>query len=112
MSPLPQTPNSSGPLSPSALKSEKRASSPAAQIKVRRGSTVGSDQRAVIDRCDVTPVQSQPKESGGEKCELRVYEGKNTRITSSAGSSRSERMEIWKLLKQRSALRPALFTVN
>lgn len=34
MTPLPQVPNSSGPLSPSALKSEKRASSPVAQIKV------------------------------------------------------------------------------
>uniref|UniRef100_A0A3B4WQP9 SRY-box transcription factor 6 n=1 Tax=Seriola lalandi dorsalis TaxID=1841481 RepID=A0A3B4WQP9_SERLL len=37
MAPLPQAPNSSGPLSPSALKSEKRASSPVAQIK--EGST-------------------------------------------------------------------------
>lgn len=34
MAPLPQAPNSSGPLSPSALKSEKRASSPVAHIKV------------------------------------------------------------------------------
>nr|XP_020449054.1 transcription factor SOX-6-like isoform X2 [Monopterus albus] len=33
MAPLPHAPNSSGPLSPSALKSEKRASSPVAQIK-------------------------------------------------------------------------------
>ncbi|TKS73938.1 Transcription factor [Collichthys lucidus] len=33
MTPLPQAPNSSGPLSPSALKSEKRASSPVVQIK-------------------------------------------------------------------------------
>uniref|UniRef100_UPI003AB064B0 transcription factor SOX-6-like n=1 Tax=Centroberyx gerrardi TaxID=166262 RepID=UPI003AB064B0 len=38
MAPLPQAPNSSGPLSPSALKSEKRASSPIAQIK-EEGST-------------------------------------------------------------------------
>ncbi|XP_022611919.1 transcription factor SOX-6-like isoform X1 [Seriola dumerili] len=38
MAPLPQAPNSSGPLSPSALKSEKRASSPVAQIK-EEGST-------------------------------------------------------------------------
>nr|XP_033490496.1 transcription factor SOX-6-like [Epinephelus lanceolatus] len=38
MASLPQAPNSSGPLSPSALKSEKRASSPVAHIKsfVRR----------------------------------------------------------------------------
>lgn len=35
MTPLPQAPNSSGPLSPCALKSEKRASSPVAQIKVK-----------------------------------------------------------------------------
>lgn len=35
MAPLPQAPNSSGPLSPCALKSEKRASSPVAQIKVK-----------------------------------------------------------------------------
>ena len=34
MTPLPQAPNSSSPLSPSALKSEKRASSPVAQVKV------------------------------------------------------------------------------
>uniref|UniRef100_A0A7N9ALN4 SRY-box transcription factor 6 n=1 Tax=Mastacembelus armatus TaxID=205130 RepID=A0A7N9ALN4_9TELE len=33
MAPLPQAPTSSGPLSPSALKSEKRASSPVSQIK-------------------------------------------------------------------------------
>ncbi|KAM4573260.1 transcription factor SOX-6-like isoform 3-T3 [Odontesthes bonariensis] len=33
MAPLPQAPNSSGPLSPSNLKSEKRASSPVTQIK-------------------------------------------------------------------------------
>ncbi|XP_029952483.1 transcription factor SOX-6-like isoform X2 [Salarias fasciatus] len=38
MAPLPQAPNSSGPLSPSTLKSEKRASSPVAQIK-EEGST-------------------------------------------------------------------------
>ncbi|XP_074534236.1 transcription factor SOX-6-like [Halichoeres trimaculatus] len=38
MTPLPQAPNSSGPLSPSALKSEKRASSPVSQIK-EEGST-------------------------------------------------------------------------
>ncbi|XP_044048567.1 transcription factor SOX-6-like isoform X2 [Siniperca chuatsi] len=38
MNPLPQVPNSSGPLSPSALKTEKRASSPVAQIK-EEGST-------------------------------------------------------------------------
>ncbi|XP_041651516.1 transcription factor SOX-6-like isoform X3 [Cheilinus undulatus] len=38
MTPLPQAPNSSGPLSPSALKNEKRASSPVAQIK-EEGST-------------------------------------------------------------------------
>eukprot|EP00064_Thunnus_orientalis_P010497 superscaffoldBa00001434_g10523 len=38
MAPLPQAPNSSGPLSPSALKSEKRASSPVTQIK-EEGST-------------------------------------------------------------------------
>ncbi|KAK2880454.1 transcription factor SOX-6-like isoform X1 [Channa argus] len=38
MAPLPQVPNSSGALSPSALKSEKRASSPIAQIK-EEGST-------------------------------------------------------------------------
>ncbi|GLD62274.1 transcription factor SOX-6-like isoform X2 [Lates japonicus] len=38
MAPLPQAPNSSGALSPSALKSEKRASSPVAQIK-EEGST-------------------------------------------------------------------------
>uniref|UniRef100_A0A3Q3EDU6 SRY-box transcription factor 6 n=1 Tax=Labrus bergylta TaxID=56723 RepID=A0A3Q3EDU6_9LABR len=37
MTPLPQAPNSSGPLSPSALKSEKRASSPVTHIK--EGST-------------------------------------------------------------------------
>uniref|UniRef100_A0A665WUM0 Transcription factor SOX-6-like n=1 Tax=Echeneis naucrates TaxID=173247 RepID=A0A665WUM0_ECHNA len=37
MASLPQAPNSSGPLSPSALKSEKRASSPVVQIK--EGST-------------------------------------------------------------------------
>uniref|UniRef100_A0A3P8STG2 SRY-box transcription factor 6 n=1 Tax=Amphiprion percula TaxID=161767 RepID=A0A3P8STG2_AMPPE len=37
MAPLPQAPNSSGPLSPSTMKSEKRASSPVAQIK--EGST-------------------------------------------------------------------------
>lgn len=34
IAPLPQAPNSSSPLSPSALKSEKRASSPVTQIKV------------------------------------------------------------------------------
>ncbi|XP_022058331.1 transcription factor SOX-6-like isoform X1 [Acanthochromis polyacanthus] len=38
MAPLPQAPNSSGPLSPSTMKSEKRASSPVAQIK-EEGST-------------------------------------------------------------------------
>ncbi|XP_060892029.1 transcription factor SOX-6-like isoform X5 [Labrus mixtus] len=38
MTPLPQAPNSSGPLSPSALKSEKRASSPVTHIK-EEGST-------------------------------------------------------------------------
>ncbi|XP_049930205.1 transcription factor SOX-6-like isoform X3 [Epinephelus moara] len=38
MASLPQAPNSSGPLSPSALKSEKRASSPVAHIK-EEGST-------------------------------------------------------------------------
>ncbi|XP_030282624.1 transcription factor SOX-6-like isoform X2 [Sparus aurata] len=38
MTPLPQAPNSSSPLSPSALKSEKRASSPVAQVK-EEGST-------------------------------------------------------------------------
>ncbi|KAM9754900.1 transcription factor SOX-6-like isoform 2-T2 [Menidia menidia] len=38
MAPLPQAPNSSGPLSPSTLKSEKRASSPVTQIK-EEGST-------------------------------------------------------------------------
>uniref|UniRef100_A0A665WUI0 Transcription factor SOX-6-like n=1 Tax=Echeneis naucrates TaxID=173247 RepID=A0A665WUI0_ECHNA len=38
MASLPQAPNSSGPLSPSALKSEKRASSPVVQIK-EEGST-------------------------------------------------------------------------
>ncbi|XP_030587373.1 transcription factor SOX-6-like isoform X2 [Archocentrus centrarchus] len=38
MAPLPQAPNSSGPLSPSTLKSEKRASSPVSQIK-EEGST-------------------------------------------------------------------------
>ncbi|XP_076589883.1 transcription factor SOX-6-like isoform X1 [Chaetodon auriga] len=38
MTPLPQAPNSSSPLSPSALKNEKRASSPVAQIK-EEGST-------------------------------------------------------------------------
>ncbi|KAM7397119.1 hypothetical protein PAMP_020116 [Pampus punctatissimus] len=38
MAPLPQAPNSSGPLSPSALKSEKRASSPVTHIK-EEGST-------------------------------------------------------------------------
>ncbi|XP_041853698.1 transcription factor SOX-6-like isoform X2 [Melanotaenia boesemani] len=38
MGPLPQAPNSSGPLSPSTLKSEKRASSPVTQIK-EEGST-------------------------------------------------------------------------
>uniref|UniRef100_A0A3Q1H7K5 HMG box domain-containing protein n=1 Tax=Anabas testudineus TaxID=64144 RepID=A0A3Q1H7K5_ANATE len=38
MAPLPQAPNSSGPLSPSALKSEKRACSPVTQIK-EEGST-------------------------------------------------------------------------
>ncbi|KAG7221161.1 hypothetical protein INR49_017509, partial [Caranx melampygus] len=38
MAPLPQAPNSSDPLSPSTLKSEKRASSPVAQIK-EEGST-------------------------------------------------------------------------
>ncbi|PWA24545.1 hypothetical protein CCH79_00011803 [Gambusia affinis] len=38
MAPLPQAPNSSGPLSPSNLKSEKRASSPVTQIK-EEGST-------------------------------------------------------------------------
>ncbi|KAI3370632.1 hypothetical protein L3Q82_007200 [Scortum barcoo] len=38
MTPLPQVPNPSGPLSPSTLKSEKRASSPVAQIK-EEGST-------------------------------------------------------------------------
>ncbi|XP_034444869.1 transcription factor SOX-6-like isoform X7 [Hippoglossus hippoglossus] len=38
MTPLPQAPNSSGPLSPSALKSERRASSPITQIK-EEGST-------------------------------------------------------------------------
>ncbi|XP_070762878.1 transcription factor SOX-6-like [Enoplosus armatus] len=38
MTPLPQVSNSSGPLSPSALKAEKRASSPVAQIK-EEGST-------------------------------------------------------------------------
>uniref|UniRef100_A0A3B4FYT5 Transcription factor SOX-6-like n=1 Tax=Pundamilia nyererei TaxID=303518 RepID=A0A3B4FYT5_9CICH len=37
MAPLPQAPNSSSPLSPSTLKSEKRASSPVSQIK--EGST-------------------------------------------------------------------------
>uniref|UniRef100_A0A8C9ZV74 SRY-box transcription factor 6 n=1 Tax=Sander lucioperca TaxID=283035 RepID=A0A8C9ZV74_SANLU len=37
MAPLPQAPNSSGPLSPSAMKSEKRASSPVTHIK--EGST-------------------------------------------------------------------------
>lgn len=35
MAPLQQAPNSSGPLSPSALKSEKRSSSPVTHIKVR-----------------------------------------------------------------------------
>ncbi|KAM9376796.1 transcription factor SOX-6-like isoform 2-T3 [Pholidichthys leucotaenia] len=39
MAPLPQAPNSSGPLSPSTLKSEKRASSPVSQIKEEGGST-------------------------------------------------------------------------
>lgn len=34
MAPLPQAPNSSSPLSPSTLKSEKQAASPVAQIKV------------------------------------------------------------------------------
>ncbi|XP_032378558.1 transcription factor SOX-6 isoform X2 [Etheostoma spectabile] len=38
MAPLPQAPNSSGPLSPSAMKSEKRASSPVTHIK-EEGST-------------------------------------------------------------------------
>ncbi|RVE71310.1 hypothetical protein OJAV_G00050430 [Oryzias javanicus] len=38
MAPLPQAPNSSSPLSPSALKSEKQATSPVAQIK-EEGST-------------------------------------------------------------------------
>uniref|UniRef100_A0A669DH55 SRY-box transcription factor 6 n=1 Tax=Oreochromis niloticus TaxID=8128 RepID=A0A669DH55_ORENI len=38
MAPLPQAPNSSSPLSPSTLKSEKRASSPVSQIK-EEGST-------------------------------------------------------------------------
>ncbi|KAM9352583.1 transcription factor SOX-6-like [Symphorus nematophorus] len=38
MTPLPQAPNSSGPLSPSTLKSEKQASSPVTQIK-EEGST-------------------------------------------------------------------------
>uniref|UniRef100_A0A3P9JJY3 HMG box domain-containing protein n=1 Tax=Oryzias latipes TaxID=8090 RepID=A0A3P9JJY3_ORYLA len=38
MAPLPQAPNSSSPLSPSTLKSEKQASSPVAQIK-EEGST-------------------------------------------------------------------------
>ncbi|XP_058501874.1 transcription factor SOX-6-like isoform X3 [Solea solea] len=38
MTPLPQAPNSSGPLSPSALKNEKRASSPITHIK-EEGST-------------------------------------------------------------------------
>ncbi|XP_078112690.1 transcription factor SOX-6-like isoform X2 [Sander vitreus] len=38
MAPLPQAPNSSSPLSPSAMKSEKRASSPIAHIK-EEGST-------------------------------------------------------------------------
>ncbi|XP_069551566.1 transcription factor SOX-6-like isoform X1 [Brachyistius frenatus] len=38
MAPLPQAPNPSGPLSPSTLKSEKRASSPVTQIK-EEGST-------------------------------------------------------------------------
>ncbi|XP_061750473.1 transcription factor SOX-6-like isoform X1 [Nerophis ophidion] len=38
MAPLPQGPNASGPLSPSALKSEKKASSPVAQVK-EEGST-------------------------------------------------------------------------
>lgn len=35
MPPLPQPPNSAGPISPSGLKNEKRASTPLAQVKVR-----------------------------------------------------------------------------
>ncbi|KAL0189130.1 hypothetical protein M9458_016229, partial [Cirrhinus mrigala] len=33
MPPLPQPPNSTGPISPSGLKNEKRASTPLAQVK-------------------------------------------------------------------------------
>jgi len=35
MPPLPQPPNSAGQISPSALKNEKRSSTPLAQVKVR-----------------------------------------------------------------------------
>ncbi|XP_039990227.1 transcription factor SOX-6-like isoform X2 [Xiphias gladius] len=61
MAPLPQAPNSSGPLSPSALKSEKRASSPVTQIK-EEGSTqplnLSARPKTEALRSPTSPTQS------------------------------------------------------
>uniref|UniRef100_A0A671YIQ4 SRY-box transcription factor 6 n=1 Tax=Sparus aurata TaxID=8175 RepID=A0A671YIQ4_SPAAU len=61
MTPLPQAPNSSSPLSPSALKSEKRASSPVAQVKVRSTQPLNLSARpktAEPLRSPTSPTQS------------------------------------------------------
>ncbi|XP_024911695.1 transcription factor SOX-6 isoform X3 [Cynoglossus semilaevis] len=62
MTPLPQAPNSSGPLSPSALKGEKRASTPLNQIK-EEGSTQPLNLSARPKTADALRSPTSPTQS-------------------------------------------------
>lgn len=68
MAPLPQAPNSSGPLSPSNLKSEKRASSPVTQIKVREKSNCVNDRERRMSRSRVRLLEDGPTEPAVHTC--------------------------------------------
>ncbi|XP_076002935.1 transcription factor SOX-6-like isoform X2 [Genypterus blacodes] len=91
MAPLPQAPNSSGPLSPSALKSEKRACSPVTQIK-EEGSTQPLNLSARPKTSDQLRSPSSPTQglySGSKSSPSAMGKGRIPSPISSIGRNTS-----------------------
>uniref|UniRef100_A0A8C6PFU1 SRY-box transcription factor 6 n=1 Tax=Nothobranchius furzeri TaxID=105023 RepID=A0A8C6PFU1_NOTFU len=63
MPPLPQSLNSSGPISPSSLKNDKSSSSPITQVKVQPSVPLATLQRSLLQCCDL-PLLSLPELCG------------------------------------------------